>query len=73
DIVEVKGLVGEYNGSNQLSLVDANSFSIISTTTDPVVSDTISLGDLNDNQQVNQLTTGEKYEGSFVTLENLTV
>src|SRR6056300_928364 len=73
DIVEVKGLVGEYNGSNQLSLVDANSFSIISTTTDPVVSDTISLGDLNDNQQVNQLTTGEQYEGSFVTLENLTV
>lgn len=73
DIVEVKGLVGEYNGSNQLSLVDANSFSIISTTTDPVISDTISLGDLNDNQQVNQLTTGEQYEGSFVTLENLTV
>jgi hypothetical protein len=36
-----------------------------------VVSDTISLGDLNDNQQVNQLTTGEKYEGSFVTLETL--
>ncbi len=73
DIVEIKGLVGEYNGSNQLSLVDANSFSIVGTTNDPVTSDTASLGDLNDALQVNQLTTGEQYEGSFVTLENVTV
>ena len=73
DIVEIKGLVGEYNGSNQLSLVDANSFSIVGTINDPVTSDTASLGDLNDALQVNQLTTGEQYEGSFVTLENVTV
>ena len=73
DIVEITGVVGEYNGSNQLSLVDANSFSIVGTITDPVVSDTIDLGDLNDALQVNQITTGEQYEGSFVTLENVTV
>ena len=73
DIVEVKGVVGEYNGSNQLSLADANSFSIVSTTTDPVVSDTITVGDLNDAQFVNNVTTGEQYEGSFVTLTDVTV
>ena len=73
DIVQVKGVVGEYNGSNQLSLADANSFSIVSTTTDPVVSDTITIGDLNDAQFINDLTTGEQYEGSFVTLTDVTV
>ena len=73
DIVEIKGVVGEYNGSNQLSLVDANSFSIVGTTTDPVTSDTVALGDLNDALQVNQLTTGEQHEGAYVTLENVTV
>ena len=73
DIVEVKGVVGEYNGSNQLSLADANSFSIVSTTTDPVVSDTITVGDLNDAQFVNNVSTGEQYEGSFVTLTDVTV
>ena len=66
-------MVGEYNGSNQLSLADANSFSIVSTTTDPVVSDTITVGDLNDAQFVNNVTTGEQYEGSFVTLTDVTV
>jgi len=73
DIVEIKGVVGEYNGSNQLSLVDANSFSIVGTTSDPVSSDTVALGNLNDALQVNQLTTGEQYEGAYVTLENVTV
>jgi len=73
DIVEVKGVVGEYNGSNQLSLADANSFSIVSVTSDPVVSDTITVGDLNDAQFVNNLATGEQYEGSFVTLTDVTV
>ena len=73
DIVEVKGIVGEYNGSNQLSLADANSFSIVSVTSDPVVSDTITVGDLNDAQFVNNVTTGEQYEGSFVTLTDVTV
>ena len=73
DIVEVKGVVGEYNGSNQLSLADANSFSIVSVTSDPVVSDTITVGDLNDAQFVNNVTTGEQYEGSFVTLTDVTV
>ena len=73
DIVEVKGIVGEYNGSNQLSLADANSFSIVSTTTDPVTSDTITVAELNDAQFVNNLNTGEEYEGSFVTLTDVTV
>ena len=73
DIVEVKGVVGEYNGSNQLSLADANSFSIVTVTTDPIVSDTITVGDLNDAQFVNNLNTGEGYEGAFVTLTNVTV
>jgi predicted extracellular nuclease len=73
DIVEVKGVVGEYNGSNQLSLADANSFSIVNTISSSVVSDTITVGDLNDPQFVNNVATGEPYEGSYVTLTDVTV
>jgi len=73
DIVEVKGVVGEYNGSNQLSLADANSFSIVNIISSSVVSDTITVGDLNDPQFVNNVATGEPYEGSFVTLTDVTV
>ena len=40
-------MVGEYNGSNQWSLADANSFSIVNYYSS-VVSDTITVGDLND-------------------------
>jgi hypothetical protein len=72
DIVEVKGLVGEFNGSNQLSLIDANSFSVVGFT-NPPAADTVALADLNDANRINQLPTGEPYEGAFVTLENVTV
>lgn len=72
DIVEVKGIVGEFNGSNQLSLADANSFSIVGIASAPVA-DTIALSDFNDANRINQLPTGEPHEGSFVTLENVTV
>ena len=46
DIVEVKSAVGEYNGSNQLSLADANSFSIVNTITSPCSKRYIAVGDL---------------------------
>jgi hypothetical protein len=73
DIVEVKGIVGEFNGSNQLSLADANSFSVVGFISTPPVADTVPLADFNDANRINQIATGQPYEGAFVTLENVTV
>jgi len=72
DIVEIIGVVGEFNGSNQLSLVDVNSFNVLSTTNAPVPA-IVNLSDLNDANGINQLTTGEQYEGSYGKIENVTV
>jgi hypothetical protein len=72
DIVEVVGIVGEFDGSNQLALVDGNSFNVVGSTTAPTPA-VVPLGDLNDQNAVNQLPTGEPWEGAYVKLENVTV
>jgi len=71
-IVEVVGEVGSFSGETQLSPSDASSVTVIGTTTVPSPA-VVDLGLLNDNSRVNKLPTGEAWEGSFVTLENLTV
>ncbi|MCT4624432.1 MAG: T9SS type A sorting domain-containing protein [Schleiferiaceae bacterium] len=72
DLVEITGIVSAYNNGNQISLLDANSFSVLGSATPPTpVSKTV--GDFNDPNRVNDLTTGEQWEGSFVKLQNVTV
>ena len=72
DVVQITGVVGEYNNSNQLSLLDANSFSVISSVSAPA--DTaLTVGDFNDANRVNNLQTGEPWEAAFVTLTDVTV
>ena len=72
DIVEVTGVIGAFGGSNQISLLDANSFSVVGTGTATTPA-TITVGDLNDPNRVNNLNTGEKWEGAFVKLLDVTV
>jgi hypothetical protein len=71
-IIEVTGEVGGFSGGTQLNPSDASSVSVIGTTTapKPVVVD---LGDLNDDSRTNILTTGEEWEGSYVTIKDVTV
>jgi len=71
-IVEIVGKVGNYSGETQIFPKDNSSVSVIGTTSAPQP-DTISLGLLNDNSRTNIYTTGEAWEGSLVTIENLTV
>lgn len=71
-IIEVTGTVGAYQGQTQLNPSDNSSVKVIGTTSVPK-SDTIDLGLLNDKTRTNILTTGEEWEGSFVTLKDLTV
>ena len=71
-IVEIIGTVGNYQGETQIFPSDNSSVSVIGTTTAPTA-DTISLELLNDNTRTNNYVTGEEWEGSFVTFENMTV
>ena len=72
DIVEIVGFVGEFNGNNQLSLLDGNSFNILGTTNPPVPA-IVPLGSLNDANAVNQLPTGEPWANAYGKIENVTV
>lgn len=72
-IVEVVGEVGGFSGETQLSPSDASSVTVIGTTTDIPVPAVVDMSLLNDNSRVNKLSTGEAWEGSFVTVENVTV
>ncbi|MBI1315249.1 T9SS type A sorting domain-containing protein [bacterium] len=72
DIVDIVGFVGEFNGNNQLSLLDGNSFNIVGTVNSPVPA-TILLADLNDANGINQLPTGEQWANAYGKIENVTV
>ncbi len=73
DIVEVIGVVDMFASNNQLEIIDLNSITLLSGTQTPPQAAVVDLGDLNDNNRVNQLETGEQWEGSFVELQNVTV
>ncbi len=72
DIIEVTGIISSFGNSNQISTLDANSITLIGSQ-NPPVSAVVPLSDFNDANRVNQLTTGEPYEGSYIELQNVTV
>lgn len=71
-IVEIVGTVNNFSGETQIYPKDNSSVTVIGTTSAPTPK-VINLGVLNDNSRSNIYTTGEEYEGSLVTLENVTV
>ncbi len=76
DKVEVTGVVEQYDGNTQFTTIDVNSVTLL-TSGDLLPSDfvpkSISAGDLNDNQRVNNVQTGEWWQNSFVELTDVTV
>ena len=72
DSVEITGVVGRYAGETQIYPVDNNSVTVLGSGTAPTPR-AVSVGDLNDANRVNDLTTGEALEGSLVMLNNVTV
>ncbi len=72
DILEITGIVGSFDGSLQLTPLSSSSVTLIGATSAPTFT-TISVGDLNDANRVNKLTTGEQWEGAFVEFQNVTV
>ena len=76
DKVEVTGVVEQFDGNTQFNTIDVNSVTLL-TSGDllpsafvPIV---VPASDLNDNQRVNNVQTGEWWQNSFVELQNVTV
>lgn len=71
-VVKITGTVGRYRGETQIYPISNSAVQALTVGTAPT-SISVSVGDLNDATKKNQLETGEKYEGSFVELQNVTV
>lgn len=70
--IEMTCIVNEFNGLIQLTPLDNSSITIVGAATAPAPV-VVPVGDLQDNMRLNQLTTGEQWEGSYVELQNVTV
>ncbi|TVQ81797.1 MAG: T9SS C-terminal target domain-containing protein [Flavobacteriales bacterium] len=73
DIVEVIGRVGMFANNTQLEILNFNSLGLLAGSQTPPQPAVVSVGALNNNNRVNQLETGEQWEGSFVEIQNVTV
>jgi len=71
-IIEVTGVVANYQGETQFYPLDNSSVSVIGSTSAPQAQ-IVDLAKLNDNSRANNYTTGEEWEGSLVSIENVTV
>ncbi|MCB9231388.1 MAG: T9SS type A sorting domain-containing protein [Bacteroidia bacterium] len=69
DSVAITGVIGEYFGETEFIPLSA----IKLATNRPVYSNVVSVCDLNDAQQNNNIQAGEQWEGTLVEIQNVTV
>lgn len=74
DSITVVGIITEYQGQTEIEPLPSpyNAFTIHGSGYS-INDTTVSVGDLNDESKLNQLTTGEQWENLFVKIEDLTV
>lgn len=72
DIIEITCVVAEFGGLVQLQPISSNAVSFVGVTNAPSFT-TVPVSDLQDNQRINKLATGEQWEGSYVEIQNVTV
>lgn len=72
DIVEIVGYVGSFENSNQITTLNQNSLTILGSGPAPT-SAVVPVSDLNDANRVNHVSTGQRWEGTFAELQNVTV
>ncbi|GCD79263.1 hypothetical protein AT05_09360 [Schleiferia thermophila str. Yellowstone] len=73
DVVEVIGLVKNFNRNTQIEPQQFSHINLISSNAPVPQPAVVSVGQLNDQNRVNQLPTGEQWEGAFVEIQNVTV
>lgn len=72
DRIRATCYVDAFSGETQLTPVSSTAIQIISSGSAPPAVP-VNVGDLNDNQRVNQLETGEQWEGNYIEINNVTV
>ncbi len=73
DLVEITGVVGMYNGATQFQPLNNTSINILAGNNPTFTPAPIQVSELNDANQINNLVTGEKWEGVFIEVNNVTV
>jgi len=76
DKVEVTGIVQQFDGNTQFTTLDVNSVTLLTSgdlLPSAFVAKQLSVGDLNDANRVNVVSSGEQWQNSFVELQNVTV
>jgi hypothetical protein len=76
DKVEVTGIVQQFDGNTQFTTLDVNSVTLLTSgdlLPSAFVPKSLTAADLNDNQRVNNITSGEYWQNGFVELSNVTV
>ena len=72
DSILISGVVDESSKDTQLLLNGSTTTTLISAG-NAIYIDTVAICDLNDAQSINQLTTGEQWEGSYIQLNEVVV
>ncbi len=70
DSVEITGFIEDFSGETQLNPI---SVSVIQPANIPVAANPVAVADLNNSARINQIATGEQWEGTYVELYNVTV
>ncbi len=75
DSIEILGSIDEFNGETEIIPLSTNNQQAVtlkgtSSAAQPTVVD---VGQLNDQEANNQITTGEQYEGMYIKIEDVTV
>lgn len=76
DKVEVTGIVQQFDGNTQFTTLDVNSVTLLTSgdlAPSAFVPKQLAVGDFNNSNRVNIVTTGEYWQNSFVELQNVTV
>ncbi len=73
DLVEITGVVGGFASATQFQPLNDNSLTIEPSNFPTFTPAQVDIADLNDQNQVNKLTTGEQWEGVFIEVNNVTV
>lgn len=76
DKIEVTAIVQQFDGNTQMTTFSVNGVTLLSSgdlMPSAFVPKTLSAADLNDNQRVNNVQTGEWWQNSFVELQNVSV
>ncbi len=73
ELIEMIGVVGMFDGATQFQPLNNQAVTVLSSSFPTFSPSQVAVGDLNDQNSVNQIQTGQPYEGGYVQFKNVTV